>query len=71
MKGTLFACVTCFVAGVAVALAQLWLGVFTPEVFVKLEITLGSFFVVLVVVWFMRKEYRDYRRQQNHTGLDE
>lgn len=71
MKSTLIGGLACFVLAVVIALAQLWLQAFSAELFVKLEITLGCLLAVLVVVWFTRKEYREYRRQQDSTALDD
>ena len=71
MKATLIASLACFILAVVLALAQLWLQIFSGEVFVKLEITLGCILAVLAVVWFTRKEYREYRRQQDSTALDD
>ncbi|MBV8211354.1 MAG: hypothetical protein JO133_14960 [Burkholderiaceae bacterium] len=71
MKSTLVGGVACFIAAVFVALIQIWLDAFSPAVFVKIEMTIAAIFAVLVAIWFTRKEYRDYKRQQSNTALDE
>jgi SNF family Na+-dependent transporter len=70
MKFTLIGGVVLFIAAVVVALAQLWLTAWTPEVFIKVEITIGAMFAVLVAIWFTKKEYKDYKRQESNTALD-
>ena len=70
MKFTLIGGVTLFVAAVVVALAQLWLTVWSAAVFIKIEITMGAMLAVLIAVWFTRKEYRDYKRQEVNSALD-
>lgn len=70
MKFTLVGGVALFIAAIVVALAQLWLGAWTPGVFIKIEITLGAMLAVLVAIWFTRKEYKDYKDQESNTALD-
>ena len=71
MKFTLIGGVALFIAAVVVGLAQLWLTVWSPEVFIKTEITIAAVFAVLVAVWFTRREYKDYKSQKNNAALDE
>jgi hypothetical protein len=70
MKFTLVGGVALFVAAVVVALAQLWLTVWSAAVFVKIEITIGAMLAVLIAIWFTRKEYKDYKRQETDSALD-
>ena len=70
MKFTLIGGVALFIAAVVVALAQLWLSAWSPAVFIKVEITIGALFSVLVAIWFTKREYKDYKRQENNTALD-
>jgi hypothetical protein len=70
MKFTLIGGVTLFVAAVVVALAQLWLTAWSAAVFIKIEITIGAMLAVLIAIWFTRKEYKDYRRQETDSALD-
>jgi hypothetical protein len=57
-------------AAVVVALAQLWLTAWSAAVFIKIEITIGALLAVLIAIWFTRKEYKDYQRQQTSSALD-
>lgn len=70
MKFTLIGGVALFIAAVVVALIQLWLTAWSPEVFIKIEITLGGMLAVLVAIWFTRKEYKDYKSQEINSALD-
>ena len=70
MKFTLIGGVALFIAAVVVALTEVWLTAWTPEVFIKIEITIGAMLAVLVAIWFTRKEYKDYNRQKNDSALD-
>jgi hypothetical protein len=70
MKLTLIGGVTLFMAAVVVALAQLWLTAWSAAVFIKIEITIGALLAVLIAIWFTRKEYKDYQRQQTSSALD-
>jgi hypothetical protein len=70
MKFTLIGGVTLFMAAVVVALAQLWLTAWSAAVFIKIEITIGALLAVLIAIWFTRKEYKDYQRQQTSSALD-
>jgi hypothetical protein len=70
MKFTLVGGVALFIAAVIVALAQLWLTAWSAAVFIKIEITLGAMLAVLIAIWFTRKEYKDYKRQESNSALD-
>ena len=70
MKAALVTGGACFVLAIALALVQLWFAPWQAEVFLKVEITLGALFVIAVAVWFVRKEFKDYKRQQTDTKLD-
>jgi hypothetical protein len=70
MKFTLVGGVALFIAAVIVALAQLWLTAWSAAVFIKIEITIGAMLAVLIAIWFTRKEYKDYKRQETDSALD-
>jgi hypothetical protein len=53
--------VALFVAGVAVVLLQLWVDWIDAAMFWKIEITLGALLVIVVVVLYAVKEYREYK----------
>lgn len=59
MKLGLTICTGLFVLAVLLGLAQLWLAPWSPEVFIKLEMSVGALLLVAGVVLFVVKEYRD------------
>ena len=59
MKLGLSICTGLFVLGVLLGLGQLWFAPWSPEVFVKLEMSVGGLLSIVGVVWFVVKEYRD------------
>ena len=59
MKSGLAIGVGLFVLGVLLGLAQLWFSPWSPDVFIKLEMSLGGLLLIDGVVWFAVKEYRD------------
>ena len=70
MKGALVGGTALFVAGIVVFMVQLWFTPFSPDTFFKIELTLGGLLVIVVVVWFMVKEYRQDRETRGGGGLD-
>ena len=59
-----------FLLGAALFLTQLWLQLWSPELFLKLAATDGVLFVVAVVVAFILRERRESERLRNRRGLD-
>ena len=53
--------VALFVGGVALLLLQLWLDLLDAGLFWKLQITLGALLVIVLVVTYAIKEYKEYR----------
>ncbi|THD47212.1 MAG: hypothetical protein E7774_04990 [Bradyrhizobium sp.] len=58
-----------FLAGIALGLAQLWGQIFTPETFLKLAITDGALFVVVVAWMVIVRERRDSERLRKDRRL--
>jgi hypothetical protein len=56
MKTGIMVSTVLFVVGALLVLLQLWFAVWSPDVFLKLSITVGVFFLVSVVVTFVYKE---------------
>ena len=48
-----------FVLGVLLGLGQLWFSFWSPDVFAKLEMSIGALLLIDGVVWFAIREYRD------------
>jgi hypothetical protein len=70
MKTILFLGTLFFILAIVVGLIQLWGAVWSAALFLKIEITLGALFLILLVIWYSQKEYRDARRQQHGDSLD-
>ncbi len=58
-----------FLIGVALGLAQLWGQVFAPETFLKLAITDGALFVVIVAWMVIVRERRESERLRKDRRL--
>jgi uncharacterized membrane protein len=58
-----------FLIGVALGLAQLWGQVFAPETFLKLAITDGALFVVVVAWMVIVRERRESERLRKDRRL--
>jgi hypothetical protein len=71
MKKIIDAGTTFFILGVVLGLIQLWFEPWSYALFIKLEITLGALFLVNLAIGFSRKEYKDYKRQQDGDKLDD
>ncbi len=71
MKNIIFTGTAFFVLGIVLGLIQLWFEPWSIALFVKLEITLGALFIINLVVAFNRKEYKEYKRQQDGDKLDD
>jgi hypothetical protein len=54
-----------FVVGIAVMLTQLWFSIWSAEIFIKLMITVSSFFIVFIVLTFVGKEAQKTRDLEN------
>lgn len=69
MTWTLGASFGLFLAGAATVLAQLWLRVWDPETFLKLLITEGVLFAVVVAWHLIQRERRDTARLRDRSRL--
>lgn len=60
-----------FALAIIIALIQLW---FTPWIFalfIKLEITIGAVFVLVLVVWFVARELDEDEETRSGERLDD
>jgi uncharacterized membrane protein len=58
------------VIGVAVGLLELWFVPWSPETFLKIEMTLGGLLVIVVVIWFAVREHKEDRATRSGDRLD-
>jgi hypothetical protein len=60
-----------FLSGIVIFLIQLWFQVWGPELFIKIMITNGAFFIISLVLSFLIKEKRaSDRMNKSGSGLD-
>ena len=60
-----------FVIGVLVGMAQLWFSPWSVETFAKIEMTLGGLLGIVIVVWYVVKEYREDKATRSGGRLDQ
>lgn len=70
MKLGALLCVLIAVGWVMLALAQLWLLILTAEVFLKLTISAGLLFVLILCVSLAVREYATEKRQKRDGYID-
>jgi hypothetical protein len=70
MNWTVPAAFGLFLVGAVAVLAQLWLRPWTPDTFVKVMITLGILFAVVVAWHLVARERRDTAETRKLDKLD-
>ena len=70
MSASLVAGTILVVLGIAAGLLQLWFAPWTPETFVKIEMTLGGLLAIVVVLWFVVREHRQDKATRSGDRLD-
>jgi hypothetical protein len=70
MKYGSIVCTLLFVLGVVLSLVQMWFAPFTPELFWKLLITIGSFFVIALGITLVFKEYLSEKEMKDKGYID-
>lgn len=63
-------CLSIFVLGALLSLAQLWFAPLSAEVFVKVLITLGVIFVVVLGITLVRREYISDKNMKDSGFID-
>ena len=59
-----------FVAAVLIGVVQLWFTPWSPDIFLKLELTVGAAFLIVIVICFVIKEYNEDRSNRDGGRLD-
>jgi hypothetical protein len=59
-----------FVIGVLIGIIQLWFELWSMNTFIKLEMTLGALILIVCVIFFVAKEYKDNKTNRNGDHLD-
>jgi formate-dependent nitrite reductase membrane component NrfD len=70
MKYGSIVCTVLFVLGVCLSLAQMWLSLLDPELFWKLLITMGAFFVIALGITLVVKEYLSEKEMKKKGYID-
>ena len=71
MRTSAVICAILFVAGVLTALAQVWFGPWSQDVFFKLMLTDGALLLMILVPSFLVKEYRESKELEKATHPDQ
>jgi hypothetical protein len=59
-----------FVTAVLIGVIQLWFTPWCPDIFLKLELTVGAAFLIDVVICFVIKEYNTDKANRGNGHLD-
>lgn len=70
MKIGVICCITLLLGWTLLALLQLWFAPLSPELFIKLSITLGVLLVVGVIVLLAIREYLADKRMKDDGFID-
>jgi hypothetical protein len=63
-------CLVIFVTWVIIALLQLWFDLLSGEIFLKLTLTAGALFVVVLGVSLVVREYIDEKKMKDDGYID-
>lgn len=70
MKYGSIVCTVLFILGVFLCLGQMWFTPFEPDLFWKLLITIGGFFVVALGITLVFKEYLSEKEMKDKGYID-
>ncbi len=70
MKTGTFICVATFILGSLISILQLWFTPMPAEVFVKVIVTLGAVFVVVLGTTLASREYLENQKLRNSGHID-
>jgi hypothetical protein len=63
-------CLIIFVTWVIIALLQLWFDLLSGEIFLKLTLTAGALFVVVLGISLVVREYIDEKKMKDDGYID-
>ena len=58
-----------FVAGVVAGIVQLWFALWSAATFLKIEMTLGGILVIVIVLWYVVREYKEDKANRSGDQL--
>jgi hypothetical protein len=70
MRAGAIICLVIFVTWVIIALLQLWFDLLSGEIFLKLTITAGALFVVVLGISLVVREYIDEKKMKDDGYID-
>lgn len=70
MKTGAFICLAIFVAWVIMALLELWFDILSGEMFLKLTITAGALFIVVLGISLVVREYIIEKKMKDDGYID-
>jgi uncharacterized membrane protein YphA (DoxX/SURF4 family) len=70
MKTGSIVCLVIFVLVALLSLAQMWFSPLDAKMFVKILITLGILFVVVLGITLVKKEYLDNKKMKDSGYID-
>lgn len=59
-----------FIVGVLLGLLQLWFALWATEIFLKVELTISGLLAIVVVTWYVLKEYAEDKKTRSGKELD-
>ena len=70
MKKSTTIAVVLFVCAVAVGLLELWFAPWSPQFFIKIEMTLGALLAVVLVLAFVINEHKESKSLRRGDHVD-
>ena len=70
MKSGAIICTVLFVSAVLLSLVQMWFSIIEVELFWKLLITLGAFFIIALGITLVAKEYLSEKEMKKKGYID-
>ena len=70
MKGGAIICTALFVSAVLLSLVQMWFSPIAAELFWKLLITIGAFFIIALGITLVAKEYLSEKEMKKKGYID-
>jgi hypothetical protein len=70
MRAGAIICLVIFITWVIIALLQLWFDLLSGEIFLKLTITAGALFVVVLGISLVVREYIDEKKMKDDGYID-
>lgn len=60
-----------FVLSILLGIVELWFVPWSPELFIKIEMTIAALFVIVLVIWFAQRESREDKANRSGMHLDD